>query len=709
MMAQTPQMENPTAKPMAQDLLLEIGTEELPWGAQEVGRLQLEENARLLLERHRLSHGALEIYSTPRRLALLVRDLEEAQADFEELIKGPSRSAAFDSEGRPTKAAEGFARSRGARPEDLEVLETEKGEFVFLRRVQRGRPAAEVLPALLEELLSSFSFPKSMRWGSGEFRFARPVRWLVALYGKEVVPCGVEDLRSGRHTRGHRFLSEGPVELGEPAEYLEKLRSARVLASREERRQKVLEEMERACGREGLRPVQPPELLEEVVDLVEWPHVLLGTFPDRYTDLPREILVTAMQEHQRYFPTEDAQGRLTPRFVVVHNADPAREETIRQGNERVLRARLEDAEFFYREDGRHTLEERRESLKKVVYQAQLGTYYDKVERLEALVGRLAELLHRPEDEARRARRAARLSKSDLVTAMVIEFPSLQGTVGRLYALRDGEEEAVARAIEEQYLPRGSGDDLPETPEGALLSLAEKLDNLAGCFIAGLIPSGSEDPYALRRQSQGLFSILEQRELHLDLEKSVDEALRLYGAPRSGDARSEEARDQLLDFLRQRLRHFLLNRGHPYDLVDAVLDLGVRDPLDALQRLLALREAREEGRLQRVYTAFERCYNLSLKGDGRPLDEGLLREEVERELHSRAVWAQQPLREALDSGNHRGALDILAELAPAVDALFDRVFIMGDEEDLRMNRLALLSEVASLFQEMADFSRLVAEA
>jgi glycyl-tRNA synthetase beta chain len=689
---------------MARDLLLEIGTEELPWGAQEVGREQLAENALSLLRRGRLEHGPVEIFSTPRRLALLVRGLEERQADFEELVKGPSRSAAFDAEGRPTRAAEGFARSRGAGVEDLEVRETEKGEFVFLRLVQRGKPAGEVLPGLLDELLASFSFPKSMRWGSGEFRFARPVRWLVALYGGEVVPCGIEGLRSGRHTRGHRFLSGGLLELPDSPSYLESLRGACVLASREERQAAVLEQMERACRENGLKPVYPPELLEEVVDLVEWPHVLLGSFPDRYTDLPREILVTAMQEHQRYFPTEDQQGALSNRFVVVQNGDPAREEDIRRGNERVLKARLEDAEFFYREDGKLTLEERRESLKKVVYQARLGTYFDKVERLESLARGLAESAHLEGETARRACRAARLAKSDLVTAMVIEFPSLQGTVGRLYALRDGEEEATARAIEEQYAPRGAGEGMPSTPEGALLSLAEKLDNLAGCFGAGLVPSGSEDPYGLRRQAVAVFAILAEKGLHLDLRRAVGQALEPYSFPDR-----ETVEGQLQEFLRQRLRHYLLNRGFPYDLVGAVLQSGLDDPADALQRLLALQEAREEGRLGKVYTAFERCYNLSLKGDGRALDEALLREEAERDLHSRAVWAQEPLRERLDAGDHRGALEVLAGLAPAVDALFEKVFIMGEEEALRLNRLALLAEVVALFMEMADFSQLVAEA
>ncbi len=687
----------------ARDLLLEIGTEELPWGAQESGREQLERNAASLLEGHRLAHAGLEIYSTPRRLTLLVLGLAERQPDREELVKGPSRSAAYDAAGRPTKAAEGFVRSKGARIEDLETAETAKGEFVFLRVRQEGKPASEVLPGLLDELLRSFTFPKSMRWGSGEFRFARPVRWLLALYGGEVVPCRVEGLQSSRFTRGHRFLSRNPHEVSEPSCYLEVLEEARVVASRQRRRELVLEAVEEACRERGLKPVAPPELLEEVVDLTEWPHVLTGTFPEKYTDLPREVLVTAMQEHQRYLPTEDAQGNLANAFLVVQNADPAREEVIRRGNERVLKARLEDAEFFWREDARFTLEDRLEALSKVVYQARLGSYRDKVERLEALTARLAEMLHLDEEAARKARRAARLAKSDLVTSMVVEFPSLQGVVGRIYARRDGEDEETARAIEEQYAPRGAGDTLPVTPTGAVLSLAEKLDNLAGCFSAGLVPSGSEDPYALRRQAQAVLSILLERGFHLDLERAMRSALEAYAF-----LANAEAAGQLAEFMAQRLRHLLLNQGYPYDLVGAVLGLSLRDPSDARERLRALAAAREAGDLSRLYTAFERCYNLSLKGEGPALDESRLETEPERELHSRAVWAQQPLRDALDGSDFPAALKVLGELAPAVDRLFSETFIMVEDEAVRSNRLALLAEVVSLFAEMADFSQVVPE-
>jgi glycyl-tRNA synthetase beta chain len=685
------------------DFLLEIGAEELPWGAQEMGRRQLEENARSLLEKYRLPHGALEIFSTPRRLALIVRDLQERQQDREEMIRGPAVQVAFDAEGKPTDAAVGFARSRGVEVDHLQVGKTEKGEFVFARIREEGRKATEVLPQLLDELLHSFSFPKSMRWGSGEFRFARPVRWILAIFGKEVVNFQLENLCASNITCGHRFLAPHPVKIEEPSTYLESLQKARVIALRERRKEMVERGLSDAARASGFRPVSTPMLVEEVVDLVEYPQVLLGSFDRKYLHLPREILVTAMEEHQRYFPVEDENGVLQPSFLVVHNGDPRCEENIRRGNERVLKARLEDAEFFFHEDRKVRLEERVEELKRVVYQAQLGTLYDKTVRLRAVCGYLAELLHVTEEEKARTLRAAYLAKADLVTSMVTEFPILQGVVGRIYARLDGEAEEVARAIQEQYLPRFLGDELPSTLEGSLLSLAEKLDNLAGGFGAGLQPSGSEDPYALRRQAQALFSQLLDRGLHLNLEGAIAFALEQYAFENE-----EELKAQLLGFLRQRFRYFLLNQDYPYDLVSAILPIALGDPLDAFERLESLVAARRDGRLSRLYTAFERCYNLSNKLDLLSLDEELLVEEVERDLHSLVTWAQQPLREALDTGDYSRAIEILLELAPTIDRLFNEIFIMGEDKRLRENRLALLQEAASLFLELADLSRIVPE-
>lgn len=688
---------------MTADLLFEIGTEELPWGAVQEGRRQLAENAAAALGRERLGYREFSVYSTPRRLALLVSGLEERQEDLESLVRGPSRQAAFDAGGNPTPAAEGFARSRGVKVEDLEIRETEKGEFVFAVVREGGRPALEVLPGILEGILRSFSFRKSMRWGGGEFRFARPVRWLVALLGAEEIPFSFEGLRAGRESRGHRFLYPGKVLITEPGAYLDTLRGARVLAEEEERRRVILAGMEETVSSRGLRPVPARDTLDEVIDLVEHPHVIMGTFEERFLALPREVLETAMQEHQRYFPLEDAEGRPAAAFLVVHNGDPAQEDTIRRGNERVLRARLEDASFFYNEDARVPLEERLEELDSVVWLARFGSMRDKSLRLRELCSYICHLAHLGSEVEERAMRAALFCKGDLVTSMVTEFPSLQGVMGRIYAAAQGEDEETALAIEEHYRPRFAGDAPPSTLTGAVLSLAEKADNLAGCFGAGLAPSGSEDPYALRRQAQAVMAVAVEAGIHLDFGCVLQRAASLLGLEEPA-AVAEEAGD----FCLQRWRQALISEGFDYDLVAAVLPLALRDPLDARGRLRTMQDARSRGLLQRAYTGFERCYNLSRKAEGRGLRENLLQEEAERDLYSKLVWAQQPLRDHLDGEEYEQALGVLLELAPVVDRFFETIFVMGDNAELRENRLTLLGMVAGLFQEFADFTQIVPE-
>ncbi len=685
------------------DFLLEIGTEELPWGAVQDGRTQLRANLAALLERERLSWHFMEIYSTPRRLAALVRGLLERQEDVETEVRGPSRSAAFDEEGRPTAAAEGFARSRGVRVEDLQVKETEKGEFVFAVVREEGKATWDILPGIIEELTRSFSFRKSMRWGSGEFRFARPVRWLVALYGAHVVPVSLAGLEAGRTTRGHRFLSGGLLDIERPEDYLASLRRYCVLADEEERRRAIGEGIEEALAGGGQRAVPDEDTLQEVVDLVEYPHVLLGGFEERFLELPREVLETAMQEHQRYFPVERDDGTLAPAFLVVHNGDPERGEAIRRGHERVLQARLEDASFFYQEDLRVPLARRLEDLRSVVWQAKLGSLYDKAQRLRDLCGEICRSAHLGEEVRERAQRAALLCKADLVTSMVIEFPSLQGIMGRIYALASGEEGETAAAVEEHYRPRFAGDALPRTLQGAVLSLAEKADNLTGFFGAGLLPSGSEDPYGLRRQALAMFSILAEARLHLDFPSLLVRAAENLSFSDPG-----ELAEEVSDFCRQRWRQALVSEGFDHDLVAAVLSQAARDPYEARLRLEVLQGARRKGLLQKAYTGFERCYNLSRKAGELRLAEELLVEEAEKELYSRLVWAQEPLRGYLDAGEHEAALDVLLALAPHVDHFFSEIFVMGEDERLRDNRLALLFKVASLFLEFADFSQVVTE-
>lgn len=688
---------------MARDLLFEIGTEELPWGAVQDGRKQLADNAVSMLARERLRHGDVVIYSSPRRLTLLVKGLNERQEDTASEVRGPSREAAYDAEGNPTKAAEGFARSRGLRACDLEIRPTEKGDFVFAAVREDGKPATEVLPGVLDALIRSLSFRKSMRWGDGEFRFARPVRWIVALFGGEVVPLSFEGLKAGRISRGHRFLSSGEVDIGDSGAYLEALRGFYVLADEEERRRDIIAGIEEAISGKELHAAPAADTLDEVLDLVEYPHVIVGGFDERFLELPREVLETAMQEHQRYFPVEDAEGRLVAAFLVVHNGDPAQEEVIRRGNERVLRARLEDASFFYHEDLRASLEDRLEELKAVVWQARLGSMYDKCQRLCELSADICHRGHLASEVEEMAKRAALLCKSDLVTSMVIEFPSLQGVMGRIYALAEGEEENTAWAIEEHYRPRFSGDSPPGTMTGTVLSLAEKADNLAGCFGAGLAPTGSEDPYALRRQAQAVMSILAGARMHLDFAGVLVEA-----ASRLGFSDPPGVAEEVGEFSRQRWRQMLISEGFDYDLVAAVMPAAVRDPYDSRCRLEAMRKARSGGLLQKAYTGFERCYNLSRKAGAARLDEGLLLEKAEKELYSQLVWAQQPLRDHLDSDEYDAALGVLLELAPHVDSFFEDIFVMGDDERMRDNRLALLSEVAGLFLEFADFAQIVTE-
>ena len=686
---------------MAEDLLFEIGTEELPWGAVQDGRGQLRQNMAAALERERLGYEEISIFSTPRRLAAVVTGLAERQKDMESLIRGPSRQAAYDAEGKPTGAAMGFARSKGVDVEELQVHEAEKGEFVFAVVKEQGKDTFHILPEILDSLLHSFSFRKTMRWGAGDFRFARPIRWIIALYGERIIPFTLGGVEAGRISRGHRFLCKTEVVIETPAVYLEALREGCVLADEMERRRAVKEGVEEALYGKGLKALPARDTLDEVMDLVEYPHVITGLFNDSYLQLPREVLQTAMQEHQRYFPLEREDGELAPAFLIVQNSDPTQADTIRSGNERVLRARLEDASFFYKEDGRVSQEQRLERLKSVVWQAQLGSMYEKSLRLKDLCGEICRLGHLGPLLSEQAQRAAILAKTDLVTAMVIEFPSLQGIVGRIYAAAEGEDKETAAAIEEQYKPRFAGDSLPQSLPGAVLSLADKADNLAGCFGAGLIPTGSEDPYALRRQAQAIMPILAKSGIHID-----GAAVLAYAAAKFAFPDPTAVALKAGDFCLQRWRQLLISDGFAYDLVAAVLPLALQDPADAKGRLEAMQQVRNQGLLQKTYTAFERCWNLSRKAGNEKIDEALLQEDPEKKLYSQLVWSQEPLRNYLDNSEYGAALGVLLDLGPSIDRFFEEIFVMGDDQRLRENRLALLAQVARLFLEFADFTQVV---
>lgn len=687
------------------DFLLEIGTEEIPARFLTETLTELGEKAAALLAAARLEHGALKTYGTPRRLVLFVAGVAEKQKPLVREIKGPPRRTAFDAQGRPTKAATGFARGQGIDVEALVVRPVGETEYVFAVKEEPGQPALQTLAEVCPRLITGLSFAKPMRWGDKELRFIRPIRWLVALYGDAVVDFSLDGLQPGRISRGHRFLSRGAVAVQNPADYFARMAENFVVVDPAERRQIIQEQLQAlaaaACG-----AVPPDEqLLDDVVNLVEYPTAFCGGFPEKYLELPEAVLVTAMREHQRYFPVYGKDGRLLPRFIAVHNSAPEHTETIRKGNEQVLRARLADAAFFYHEDRLVSLSSRVEGLKKVVYQEELGTLYDKTRRLVALVQHLGMLLGVSPEEAEAASRAALLSKADLLTSMVYEFPELQGVMGREYALKDGEPEAVAAALYEQYLPRFAGDKLPETAPGRILSIADKIDNLVGCFGIGLIPTGSQDPYALRRQALGICHIVLEGGLRFSLSDLIHWVHAEYqGRLKRG---AGEVLADLAEFFKQRLRVIFGERGVLPEVTEAVLAAGADDPDAAYRRAAALQDFLEEPGFFDLHTAYTRAANLSRGEPGGEPDPAHFVDPAERRLYEAVERLRPVVMEAVTGRRYRDALERLSTLREPVDAFFDAVLVMDENPVRRENRLALLQAVVRLVHQVADLTRIPA--
>ena len=687
------------------DLLLEIGTEELPASAVYEGTSQVERLLPSLLAHARLSHDSVRVLATPRRLAAIVRGLPEKAGGAVSKKKGPPLSAARESDGSWSRAAEGFARSQGVEPEKLQVEETPKGSYVYVVSEIEGEPTGVVLDGLLSELVGSLKFAKSMRWGERDERFSRPVRWLLATLDGEVVPFSFAGLTASNLTYGHRYLSPGPFEVTSASAYESILEEANVVVDHDIRRETIIELAEGVCGEASLIPVLDEDVLNEVVQLVERPGVVLGRFNERYLLLPREVLVHGMEEHQRYFPVEDIEGEIKAGFIAVHNGDPESADIIRRGHERVLAARLADAEFFYHEDLKRPLADRREDLEHIVYQSELGSMAEKSTRLARLAKKIGVDLGLGEDVVARAVRASELAKCDLVTHMVVEFPSLQGIVGSIYALESGENDIVSAAISEQYLPRRLGDVLPDTVEGAVLSLVEKADNLAASFGLGHVPTGSEDPYALRRQALGILLITVDRGFLLSVTDMVRASAAELEEKAHGFSWTPDAERAFAEFFLARQRVFLAEEGYRYDLVEAVLDIDRDRPLTAKLRLESLAEARSSGLLARLYTAFERCHNLSRGRETGEISEELFEQATEREVFSLLTDVEGRVEKALAELDFPGALKSLEALCAPVDRLFDDVLIMDEDPGIRLNRLSLISRVGALFNRIAGFSEL----
>ena len=536
---------------------------------------------------------------------MLADGLAEKQADMRREVVGPTKAVAFEAEGKPTRAAEGFARAQGVRVEQLEVRALDRGEYIVAIQEEKGAPTSEVLLALLPKLITSLSFPKFMRWGEGTFRFVRPIRWLLCLYGEKIVPITIEGLKADAKTYGHRFLSPRGVRVRGFQDYLEKLEEKFVIADPNRRRQLVQTLATEAAAAVKGQPVLDDELVEMVTHLVEFPTVICGSFKREYLELPREVIITPMRKHQRYFPVVDAGGNLLPNFVAISNMRAKDMELIRQGNERVLRARLKDAEFFYRDDRKLPLAERVPDLRQIIFQEKLGTMYDKIQRIGRLAAQIAD---RVDPTCRAiAERAALLCKADLVTSLVKEFPNLQGTMGREYARLSGEPAEVCQAIEEHYLPRFAGDRLPQSNAGAVVGLADRLDSIVGCFGVGLMPTGSADPYALRRAAQGVVQVFLHRNLRASLDEMVDQAREGLGGRLNPDV--GKVRRDVLEFLRGRIQAVLVDRGLPSDAVESALAAGSDDVVDAARRAEAMTVMRREADFGELSAAFKRVVGI----------------------------------------------------------------------------------------------------
>jgi glycyl-tRNA synthetase beta chain len=689
----------------ARDFLVEIGTEELPPKAL---RPLMEAFGQILaagIDNARLGRGEVHAYASPRRLAVLVEGLAVTQEDRAVEQKGPPTQVAFDEDGQPTPAATAFAKKCGVAVEDLDRVETDKGEWLVFNTIEQGRSCEALMPGIIERALADLPIPRRMRWGAGDAEFVRPVHWVALLHGKEVLEASIMGIPSGRETRGHRFLSSGPITIAEPRDYVDALeKEGHVIADFARRRELVRDGVEAAARQVGGTIVDGESLYDEVASLVEWPVPIVGAFDEIYLELPREVVVSTLTGHQRYFPVADDSGRLLPHFVTVANLESRDPEQVIEGNERVIRPRLADAAFFWDSDRRKALAEREEALRDVVYQAGLGSLFDRSQRIARVGTFLARELGA--DEAA-VGRAAALAKCDLLTGMVGEFPDLQGTMGRYYALADGEPDTVADAIAEQYLPRFSGDDLPVTEAGQILAVAEKMDALAGVFSLGKKPSGNRDPFGLRRAALGIVRILIERGLDIDLAALI--ACAVEEQPQGKIERGDVV-DELYVFITDRLRRYFLDRdtGLSTETFDAVLVRKPASLVDFDRRLAAVQTFARLEQAESLAAANKRIANiLRQAGDPQGLEvvEKRLELDAEKALHSALATARDKVGPLLAERRYARVLSELADLRDPVDRFFDDVMVMADEEAVRNNRLALLTELRALFLDVADISRL----
>ncbi len=692
---------------------LEIGSEEIPAGYIDPALEAMKEQIIRFMDDYRIHHGSPVVAGTPRRLVLFIPDVGLRQESTTQEIIGPPYQVAFNPDGTPTKAAEGFARSQKVSIEEIQIKETPKGKYLYVIKREEGLPTKDLLAEKFPEFIAHIPFPKSMRWGSETVTFARPIRWIVALLGDEVIPFRYGDIESGRTTYGHRFMKPDPITVSTDYErYKEELRKAFVIVDRDERREMIRAGVKELASKVGGQVIEDEDLLDEVTHLVEYPVPLMGRFEEKYLELPPEVPITVMKEHQRYFAVVDKSGKLMPCFITVANTVARDPQVVVRGNERVIRARLEDARFYYEEDQKVPLVQRVEQLKSVVFHSKLGTSWEKVERFSEIAKFIADALGLSSPDREKLLRAALLCKADLVTGMVGEFPELQGVMGRDYALKQGEDPEVAQAIYEHYLPNRAGGPIPEGIIGSILSIADKLDTIVGCFSVGMIPTGTADPFALRRQTLGIIRIIAEKNLPLSIVSLIRKAIPLL--KRWATEPENDVYSGVLNFFKGRLEHMLTSMPDaPYapNAVRAALAVRMDVIPDDIKRIGALSKFVEKPDFESLATAFKRVVNI-IKDEPTEaaarmaeVDPSLFKEPQEQELWETFNKLREQVRSLAQQGDYFKALEKLAELKPAIDAFFDSVLVMAKEEAIRHNRLAMLRTIKEFFEEIADFRML----
>lgn len=686
---------------MSKDLLLEIGLEEMPARFVTQSMKQLGEKVSAFLTGLNIGFEDIYTYSTPRRLAVLVKNVSEAQEDINEEAKGPAKKIAQTEDGEWSKAAIGFAKGQGMTADDIYFKEIKGAEYAHVKKFVKGQETATLLSGL-EQVVLSLTFGKNMRWGSSDIRYVRPIKWVAALFGQNVIPFSVASVETGNQTAGHRFLGEAAV-IAEPEAYADTLKKQFVIADPAERRSMILAGLKELEQKNGWSVPVDESLLEEVNNLVEYPTALFGSFNEDFLALPEEVLITSMKEHQRYFPVKSTDGELLPHFITVRNGNDHAIEKVARGNEKVLRARLADADFFYKEDQKTPISDSLQKLGKIVYHEKIGTLSEKVARIRRITARLAELTNETDEVKSLADRAAEICKFDLVTQMVYEFPELQGVMGEKYARQKGEREEVAKAINEHYMPRSADDSVPATKTGALVSIADKLDTITACFAVGIIPTGSQDPYALRRQAAGIVQTMLEQEWEVPLSEVISAAIQEVLADKVGSKTAETLQEEILSFFSLRVKHILQEKGIRHDIIDAVIAKAAT-LANIKETAAVLMTHKEDANFKETMEALSRIVNISKKADSeQAVNQDLFENDYEVELYKGFKQLQSEWNEAASAEARYG---LLASLKPSIEHYFDHTMVMSEDEALKQNRLAVMKHVARFILEFAEVTAIL---